>query len=81
MADETADTLGTALSFEQAITKLEDLIDAIESGEVGLEEAIVRYEEGQSLVKRCRAVLDKAEQRIAELGAMDETKDGDAADE
>jgi len=54
-------------SFEQAIDKLEDLIERIESGEVGLEEAIEQYEQGQALIKRCRGILNKAERRIAEL--------------
>ena len=54
-------------SFEQAIDKLEDLIEQIESGEVGLEDAIAQYEQGQSLIKRCRSILDRAERRIAEL--------------
>eukprot|EP00752_Nemacystus_decipiens_P016063 g14359.t1 len=54
-------------SFEQAIDKLEDLIEQIESGEVGLEGAIAQYEQGQALIKRCRGILDKAERRIAEL--------------
>lgn len=54
-------------SFEQAIDKLEDLIEQIESGEVGLEAAIAQYEKGQLLIKRCRGILDKAEHRIAEL--------------
>lgn len=53
--------------FEQAIDKLEDLIEQIESGEVGLEAAIAQYEQGQALIKRCRGILDKAERRIAEL--------------
>ncbi|MFN3168947.1 MAG: exodeoxyribonuclease VII small subunit [Phycisphaeraceae bacterium] len=55
------------LSFEQAIDRLEDIVEQIESGEVGLEEALQRYEQGQSLIKRCRGILDKAERRIAEL--------------
>lgn len=54
-------------SFEQAIDRLEDLIEQIESGEVGLEAAIEQYEQGQALIKRCRGILDKAERRIAEL--------------
>ena len=54
-------------SFEQAIDTLEDLIEQIESGEVGLEKAIAQYEQGQALIKRCRGILDKAERRIAEL--------------
>lgn len=55
------------LSFEQAMTELEQLVERIESGEIGLEEAIRRYERGIGLIKRCRSVLDSAEQRIAEL--------------
>lgn len=54
-------------SFEQSIDKLEDLIEQIESGEIGLEQAIAQYEQGQSLIKRCRGILDKAERRITEL--------------
>lgn len=55
------------LSFEHAMQELEHLVEQIESGEIGLEEAIRRYERGISLIQRCRTVLDSAEQRIAEL--------------
>lgn len=55
------------LSFEQAIDKLEDIVERIESGEVGLEQALEQYEQGQTLIKRCRGILDQAERRIAEL--------------
>jgi len=58
---------GEALSFEQAIEQLEQLIEKIESGEVGLEQAIEHYEQGTHLIKRCRSILDSAEKRIAEL--------------
>lgn len=55
------------LSFEQAIDTIEDLVEKIESGEIGLEQAMTQYERGQSLIKHCRGILGKAEQRIAEL--------------
>ena len=55
------------LSFEDAMGELERLVEQIESGEIGLEEAIKRYERGIALIQRCRSVLDSAEQRIAEL--------------
>lgn len=55
------------LSFEDAMNELEQLVEQIESGEIGLEEAIKRYERGIALIQRCRTVLDSAEQRIAEL--------------
>ena len=56
-----------AISFEEALANLEKIIDRIESGKVGLEESIGEYERGVAMLKRCRAILDRAEQRVAEL--------------
>ncbi len=48
------------------------MIDQIESGEVGLEEALRRYEEGTALIRRCRSILDAAERKISELSGEGE---------
>ncbi len=56
--------------FEHAIAEVEAIIQRIEAGEVGLEESIVQYERGVQLIKGCRAVLDKVEQRVADLTAQ-----------
>lgn len=58
---------GPEMSFEEALAQLEKIIDRIESGKVGLEESIGEYERGAALLKRCRAILDRAEQRVTEL--------------
>jgi exodeoxyribonuclease VII small subunit len=55
------------ISFEQALARLEQLADEIEQGKIGLEESIIRYEEGMGLVKQCREILTAAEQRIVKL--------------
>lgn len=55
------------LSFEQALKDLEALTAQIEQGQIGLEESITKYEEGMSLVKQCRDMLTKAEQRIERI--------------
>lgn len=55
------------LTFEQALAKLEKIADAIESGKIGLEESITRYEEGMKLLAQCREILTTAEQRIIKL--------------
>ncbi|MEM8495564.1 MAG: exodeoxyribonuclease VII small subunit [Planctomycetota bacterium] len=75
-----ADPKPESLSFESALAELETLIERVESGEIGLEEAIAQYERGSALVKRCRSVLDVAEKRIAELTAADLQSDSGAAD-
>jgi exodeoxyribonuclease VII small subunit len=53
--------------FEQALGQLESIIERIESGQIGLEKSIAEYERGVGLIRRCRQVLDRAEQRVEEL--------------
>ena len=51
-------------NFEQAMQRLEEIVEEMESGELPLEDLIVRYEEGMKLVKVCQERLASAEQRI-----------------
>ena len=74
------------LSYEEAVERLEAIIDRIESGEIGLEESIAQYERGMALVRRCRDVLDRAQQRIEtleaeRLGEASVQDEADGADE
>ncbi len=62
------------LKFEQALERLEEIVGAIESGEIGLEESIGRYEEGMGLIRHCRDILANAELRIQKLQADAEGK-------
>jgi exodeoxyribonuclease VII small subunit len=57
-----------SLTFEEALAKLEAIVSAIEEGDVPLEESISKYAEGIELVKKCRAILDRAEKKIQLLG-------------
>jgi exodeoxyribonuclease VII small subunit len=54
----------SSANFEQAMKRLEEIVEQMESGDLPLEELIVRYEEGMKLVKVCQAQLASAEQRI-----------------
>jgi exodeoxyribonuclease VII small subunit len=54
-------------SFETQLEELEKIIERIEAGEIGLEASIAEYERGVGLIRRCREVLTKAEQRVEEL--------------
>ena len=64
-----ATTADPDLTYEAAVEELESIIDQIESGEIGLEQSIRRYERGATLLRHCRAILDQAEQRISTLDA------------
>ena len=55
------------LTFEQALTKLEGIVSAIEDGDVSLEQSIEEYAEGIKLIKQCRTILDDAEKKIQVL--------------
>jgi exodeoxyribonuclease VII small subunit len=57
------------LKFEQALSRLEEIVTAIEQGEIGLEESIERFEEGMELIRHCRGVLAEAEMKIQKLQA------------
>ncbi len=59
----------TSMTYEQALAELEALIERIERGEIGLEESLAEYRRGAALLKRCRAILDTAEQQIEQLTA------------
>lgn len=51
-------------NFENAMDRLELIVEQMESGKLALEELIVRYEEGMNLVKVCQERLASAEQKI-----------------
>jgi exodeoxyribonuclease VII small subunit len=60
------------MTFEESVTQLEQIVAAIESGQIGLEESLAKYEQGMNLVKKCRTILDRAEKRIEQLTATGE---------
>jgi exodeoxyribonuclease VII small subunit len=64
-------------TFEESVAQLEQIVAAIESGQIGLEESLAKYEQGMDLVKKCRSILDRAEKRIEQLT---QTADGLSAE-
>lgn len=55
------------LKFEEALARLDAIVEAMESGEIGIEESIARYEEAMALKAHCQRILDQAEQRIKKI--------------
>lgn len=54
-------------SFEEALKKLESIVDRLENEAPPLEEALAAYEEGTMLAKQCLERLERAELRIRSL--------------
>ena len=60
-------TEGEGPSFEQALERLETIVEELEGGSLTLEQSIARYEEGVSLSRRLTKTLEQAEKRIERL--------------
>jgi len=55
------------IDLEKALTQLEALVEELESGDLPLEKAMKKFEEGIRLTKSCQAALKDAEQRVEVL--------------
>ena len=55
------------ITFEQARDELEGIVRRLEDGRTSLDEALALWERGEQLHALCRAKLDRAEERVAEL--------------
>ena len=60
-----------SLSFEEAYEQLEAAVEALQDGQMPLEEALRYYEEGMRLAQHCNELLQKAELRVQQLGVDD----------
>ena len=61
------------MNFEQAMSRLEEIVRSLENGSATLDESLKLYEEGIGLVRTCSAKLDEAEAKIKLLNV---TADG-----
>jgi len=53
-----------ALSFEQALERLEAAVERLETGELDLDDALATFEEGVKLSRHCAATLQAAERKV-----------------
>ena len=54
-------------SFEQNITRLEQIVRAMERGDVPLEESLKLFQEGTDLVRSCSKLLDEAQLQVKKI--------------
>ena len=57
----------TKNTFEENLSRLEEISTLLESEELGLDESISLFDEGMKLSKNCMSALKKAELKITEL--------------
>lgn len=56
-----------AKSFEENITRLEEIVSQLEKGDARLADSLALFEEGTRLASVCTAMLDEAEQKVLKL--------------
>ncbi|SRR5579872_423623 len=57
-------------SFEEALTRLEAIVEQLDDGELPLERSLALFKEGRALAARCREMLEQAERDVK--AALDE---------
>lgn len=58
-----------SVTFEASMERLDQIVKALEGGEVSLEESIALFEEGTKLAAKCTGLLDTAELKVSKLMA------------
>ncbi|MBV6650814.1 exodeoxyribonuclease VII small subunit [Hoeflea sp. EC-HK425] len=57
----------SAMSFEDAVAQLENIVEQLERGDVALDKSIEIYERGEALKAHCEKLLSAAEKRIEKI--------------
>ncbi|MCC6133788.1 MAG: exodeoxyribonuclease VII small subunit [Candidatus Contendobacter sp.] len=55
------------IAFEAALAELEQMVGQLEQGELPLDEALQRFEQGVALTRTCQTALRQAEQKVEQL--------------
>lgn len=64
MSEPTVSSEIAAMSFEDALAELEQIVRRLEAGQVKLDDAIQSYERGAQLKRHCETKLNEAQQRV-----------------
>ena len=64
MSEPTVSSEIAAMSFEDALAELEQIVRRLEAGQVKLDDAILCYERGAQLKLHCETKLNEAQQRV-----------------
>ena len=66
------------LKFEDAMGRLQEIVERLEGGEAPLEEAMALFEEGEKLSALCYNTLDRAQLKVTELAVLPGEVESDA---
>ena len=64
--------MATEWTFETAMTRLEEIVAALEGGKCSLDDSLKLFEEGTKLTAYCNKLLKEAEQKIVKLTDLEQ---------
>lgn len=67
------------MDFEKKLSRLEEIVNSMEKGELSLEDSLKAFEEGVKLSRECQSQLSEAEQKVKVLLSIDD--DGNVEEE
>ena len=62
------------MTFEEAMKELERLVDALDKGDVSLDEAIAAYDRGSQLKDHCQKKLNEAKMKVETIQSSGDSK-------
>jgi exodeoxyribonuclease VII small subunit len=71
---------GLPQTFEQKLTRIDEIVKELESGQVELQRATELFKEGKVLTRECETLLKRAQEQVDEANAQPATADGESAD-
>jgi len=71
----------TKFNFEDALENLAELVEAMEEGELSLEESLKAFEQGIKLTRESQVALENAEQKVQLLVSSDDIPEAEAFEE
>jgi len=54
-------------SFEEALKRLEEIVEKLESGELSLQEMVTNFEEGMRLSRHCKKILNEVQGKVEKI--------------
>lgn len=60
------------LTLEESFAALDEIINALQAGELPLEESFQKYEEGMKIIKTCNESIDKVEKKLQVINGGEE---------
>jgi exodeoxyribonuclease VII small subunit len=64
MAKKSPNETSPVAHFEQSLEELEQLVEKMEAGDLGLEQSLTAYERGVGLYRQCQQALEQAQLRV-----------------